>query len=97
MSDRVPREARKRNDLVYRAAALGGLGRAEEARAAVAETLARFPRVTVEWGAWWFGLLETEYRRLVETMRTAGFPVCASKEVIESTPGMKRLPECVTS
>jgi len=48
MLDRVPRETYKRNDLTYRAAALGGLGRAEEARAAVAETLTRFPRVTVE-------------------------------------------------
>jgi TolB-like protein len=97
MLERVPRETYKRNDLVYRAAALGGLGRADEARAAVAETLARFPRVTVEWGAWWFGLHETEYRRLVETMRAAGFPVCAARDVIQSTPEMKRLPECVTS
>jgi tetratricopeptide (TPR) repeat protein len=97
MLDHVPREAYLRNDLVYRAAALGALGRTEQARAAVAETLARFPRVTVEWGAWWWGLHEAEYRRLVETMRAAGFPVCATKEDIESTPDMKRLPECVTS
>ena len=41
--------------------------------------------------------LRTEYPRLVETMRAAGFPVCASKEVVESTPDLKRLPECVTS
>ena len=97
MLDRVPRETYKRNDFVYRAAALGGLGRTEEARAAVAETLARFPHVTVEWGAWWFGLHETEYRRLVETMRAAGFPLCATGEDVKSTPDMKRLPECIAA
>jgi hypothetical protein len=59
--------------------------------------LARFSRVTVEWGAWWFGLHETEYRRLVETMRQAGFPLCASEEDVRNTPDMKRLPECVSS
>jgi tetratricopeptide (TPR) repeat protein len=94
MLDHMPRETYLRSDLTYRAAALGALGRTEEARAAVAETLARHPRVTVEWGAWWFGLHEAEYRRLVETMRKAGFPVCAAKEDVESKPGMKRLPEC---
>ena len=96
MLDHVPRETYKRNDLTYRAAALGGLG-GEEARAAVAETLARFPRVTVEWGAWWYGLHPAEYRQLVETMRKAGFPLCATDEVVKSTPDMKRLPECITS
>ena len=73
------------------------MGRAEEARAAAAETPARFPHVTVEWGAWWFGLHETEYRRLVETMRAAGFPLCATDEDAKGTPDLKRLPECVTS
>jgi tetratricopeptide (TPR) repeat protein len=97
MLDHVPRETYLRNDLTYRAAALGALGRTEEARAAVAKTLARFPRVTVEWGAWWYGLPETGYRRLVETMREAGFPLCASGEDVRNTPEMKRLPECVSS
>ena len=94
MSDRLPPETYLRNDWVYRAAALGGLGRTDEARAAVAETLARFPDVTTEWGAWWYGLHETEYGRLVETMRAAGFPPCAGEDKVAATPGMKHLPEC---
>ena len=94
MQDHVPREAYLRNDFVYRAAALGALKRTDEARAAVAETLARFPRVTVEWGAWWFGLSEADYRRLAETMRQAGFPLCAGSEDLKATADLKRLPEC---
>jgi hypothetical protein len=46
--------------------------------------------------AHYYHLLEHEavYRRLNETTRAAGFPVCVTKEDIENTPEMKRLPEC---
>lgn len=94
MQDHVPKEAYLRHDFVYRAATLAALGRMDEARAAVAETLARFPQVTVEWGAWWYGLAPLDYRRLDETMRKAGFPVCASAEDVKSRPDFKPLPEC---
>ncbi len=94
MLDRVPRETYKWNDLVYRAAALGGLGRAEQTRAAVAETLARFPRMTVEYGAWWLGLTDADWRRLLETMRKAGFPPCSREQDLRDIPDTFHLPEC---
>ena len=97
MQEHVPREAYLRKDHVYRAATLAALGRREEASAAVAETLARFPRVTVEWAAWWFGLHPADHDRLVETMRKAGFPLCASADDLRNNPDLQRLPECAAS
>ncbi|WP_046868391.1 adenylate/guanylate cyclase domain-containing protein [Microvirga massiliensis] len=93
--DRKPRETYRRNNFVFRAASLAATGQAEEARAAVAETLARFPGLTIEsfavfdpsWSA-------AERLRLVETMRAAGFPACAKAEELSGLQKPARLPEC---
>ncbi|WP_191061138.1 tetratricopeptide repeat protein [Geminicoccus harenae] len=97
-ANRVPREACSSFDHVLRAAALAALGRGEEARAAVAETIAQFPDISAEG----FAILdpvwnESERQRLVETMRKAGFPLCASADDFRNSPDLQRLPECVGS
>ena len=94
MQDHIPREGFSSETYFLRAGSLAALGRTEEARAVVAETLARFPRVTVEWGAWWIGYTDADWQRLVETLRKAGFPLCASKEDLATMTDVKRLPEC---
>jgi tetratricopeptide (TPR) repeat protein len=94
--DRKPRESYRRTNFVFRAASLAAMGQAEKARAGVAETLARYPSLTVES----FAVLdpswsEAERRRLVETMRAAGFPACAKAEEVAGLQKPTRLPECV--
>ena len=51
----------------------------DEAKAAVKEALDHFPDITIEsytGGADW---IEAERQRMIETMRKAGFPACASE------------------
>ncbi|WP_159713907.1 hypothetical protein [Geminicoccus flavidas] len=97
-ANRVPREAYNLFDHVLRAAALAALGLGEEARAAVAETIAQFPHISVEG----FAILdpawnEDERQRPVETMRKAGSPLCASADDLRNSPDLQRLPECAAS
>jgi TolB-like protein/class 3 adenylate cyclase len=97
MQDRKPRENFKRNDYAFRAAILGALSRTEEAQAAVAEALGRFPDITVESIAGAPQWSNAEGQRLMETMRKAGFPVCAKQEDLQRNPIRKRLPECINA
>ena len=92
--DRMPRDAYTPSTFVYRAATLGMLGR-DDVKAATADALAALPGVTIETFAasYWASSRE----RLVEAMRAAGFPVCASANQVATMPGLVRLPECVTS
>jgi TolB-like protein len=93
--ERIPPESLRKNDLVYRAVGLAALGRADQARAAAGEAVARFPGLSIE-GYIVFdpGWSEAERRRLVETMRAAGFPACATPEEIAKLEKPTRLPEC---
>ena len=43
------------------------------------------------------GTHENDGRRLIETMRLAGFPACAKPEVLAGLAKPVRLPECVES
>ncbi|MEK0082203.1 adenylate/guanylate cyclase domain-containing protein [Benzoatithermus flavus] len=97
MLDRKPRDNYRRSDYVFRAAALGALGRVEEAHAAVAEALTRFPNLTVEGFAGAPEWSAAERQRLTDTMRRAGFPACAKQETLKIMPGLERLPECASS
>jgi TolB-like protein len=97
MLDRLPKEAYTPATHVYRAAALGALGRTEEAKHAVAEALARNPGLSIESFASAYGSNDAQRQLLTETMRQAGFPVCASEAVLKANPGLRRLPECLTS
>jgi hypothetical protein len=38
-----------------------------------------------------------EQEKLTKAMRKAGFPTCATAEDLKNHPGIKRLPECLTS
>jgi TolB-like protein/class 3 adenylate cyclase/Tfp pilus assembly protein PilF len=97
MQERRPRENYGRSDFVEGAAILAALGRSDEAKAAVTEALAQFPDVTVEGYAGSLGMSAAERQRLVETMKKAGFPVCAGAAELRATPQLVRLPECVTA
>ena len=81
---------------MLRAASYAALGRAAEAKAALADALAHHPDLTIEgligtpdWG-------DADRKRLNETMRAAGFPVCASAETLTKNPKLIRLPECLS-
>jgi TolB-like protein len=79
---------------VRRAAVFAALGRIDEAKAAVAETLKRFPGITIQSYVStpdWSG---AERQRLIETMRKAGFPACAPPEGIATLAKRISLPEC---
>jgi tetratricopeptide (TPR) repeat protein len=90
----IPRDAYGRDDFIYRAVLLNGTGHAEDARAAVAEALQHFPAISVEGWSGQAGYSGPERQRWVETMRKAGFPLCAgSKSLIEGAVA-RRLPEC---
>jgi TolB-like protein/class 3 adenylate cyclase/Tfp pilus assembly protein PilF len=97
MLDRFPKEAYTPATHVYRAAALGALGRSAEAKQAVAEALARSPGLSVESFVGLYGSNDAQRRLLTDTMRQAGFPVCASEATLKANPDLRRLPECLTS
>jgi TolB-like protein/class 3 adenylate cyclase len=79
---------------VRRAAVFAALGRIDEAKAAVAETLKRFPGITIQGYVSTPDWSEAERQRLIETMRTAGFPACAPPEGIATLAKRISLPEC---
>jgi hypothetical protein len=92
---RRPREIYSGSDYVLHASILAGLGRQAEADVAVKEALAARPGLSIE--SWLDdpGWSEVERPRLLETMRKAGFPACASAQYLKQSPNLKRLPECV--
>jgi DNA-binding winged helix-turn-helix (wHTH) protein/TolB-like protein/Tfp pilus assembly protein PilF len=75
-------------------AALATLGRSEEAAAWVEKAAAARPDLTIEAIANQPGYGDAERRRLVETMRLAGFPACATPEARAKFEKAVRLPEC---
>lgn len=78
-----------------RAGSLAMLGRKTEADAAVKEALQRFPDLSIEAIANDPAFNAAEHQRHIETMRLAGFPPCASGEVLAGRTKPLRLPECV--
>jgi TolB-like protein/class 3 adenylate cyclase len=95
MMDRIPLESRRKFQWVQRAAAYAALRRSGEAQAAVSEALTKYPDISIE------GFVvadpsysEGERAHMVETMRAAGFPVCASAAKLAEFDTPDRLPEC---
>lgn len=82
----------------YRPAALAAVGRTEEAKTLISETLKRFPDLTIE-GRVNEPLVNTDAdrKRLMETMRLAGFPPCANPELLAKIDKPVRLPECLAN
>ena len=72
----------------------GGLGRMDEAKAAVAETLKRYPDITNQSYVSTPDWSEAERHRLIETMHKAGFSACAPPETLATLVKPVSLPEC---
>jgi TolB-like protein len=92
--ERQPFETLTRYGLVTRAAIYAGLDRLEEAKDAVADTLAQYPDLTIESFISDPGMSDDERRRFTETMRKAGFPVCAKDDGPADAAVAALLPEC---
>jgi TolB-like protein/class 3 adenylate cyclase/Flp pilus assembly protein TadD len=90
-----PRGRKDFKDYHYDAILLAELGRAEEARAAVAEMLKVFPDHSIEYFVGEPGLPEWEVELITGSMRKAGFPLCANENVLKEFPDLIRMPECI--
>ncbi|MFO1047258.1 MAG: FlgO family outer membrane protein [Geminicoccaceae bacterium] len=97
MFNRMPADTYTANGYVYRAATLGGLGDTDGAKRAVADATSRLPEISIETFVTHQASNPAERERLIETMRAAGFPVCAAPASLAEDPGLQRLPECAAS
>jgi TolB-like protein/class 3 adenylate cyclase/tetratricopeptide (TPR) repeat protein len=79
---------------VVRSSSLAALGRIDEAKASVSESLKQYPDLSVEGIINESSLSETERGRFTETMPLAGFPLCAKPEALGQLAKPARLPEC---
>ena len=95
--DRMPVDAYPPSAYIYRAATLGALGKHEAAKQAVDVALKYNPNLSIE--TWVAGHASNpdEHERLIDSMRKAGFPVCAGPDAIKAATGVPRLPECAAS
>ncbi|NRP70585.1 Transcriptional regulator HilA [Ensifer psoraleae] len=97
MLDRVTTANYNRDKWVFKAGSLAALGRTAEAKSWVEQALKVFPDLNAELMNNDPGYNEAEHRRLVETMRLAGFPLCLTKEQLDKFEKPRRLPECQKS
>ena len=79
-----------------RAASYAAVGRSEEAKSAVSDTLQHFPDLTIEGFTGTANASDSDRIRLIGPMRAAGFPPCAKPEVLAKNPQLVRLPECAS-
>jgi TolB-like protein/class 3 adenylate cyclase len=94
--DRLPKENYTFYSWVLRAASYAALGRSAEAKAALSDALVHHPELTIEGLTGTEGWSDGERRWMIERMRGAGFPVCASTETLTKKPQLIRMPECVS-
>jgi hypothetical protein len=94
MIARLPEGAVMPTLRVIDAAALAAVGRSREAAAATAAALKADPGLSIEGVTGAPGWAEDERRRLVETLRLAGFPPCAPPTAAAAIAEGLRLPEC---
>ena len=92
--ERVPPTNYNRSRWVIRGGSYAALDRADEAQAIVKQALIQFPDLTIEGFVSDPGWSEAERQRLIETMRSAGFPACAKPEELARFANPRRLPEC---
>jgi tetratricopeptide (TPR) repeat protein len=92
--ERQPPESRSLGGWVQQAAGYAALGRTEEARATVADALARHPKPSIQGFLSRPDFSEAERKRTGGLMRKAGFPVCAKPEELAKVEKPLRLPEC---
>ena len=81
----------------YRPAALAAVGRTPEAKTLISEALKSFPDLTIEGRVNEPAYTDADRKRLIETMRIAGFPPCARPELLAKIDKPMRLPECLAN
>jgi TolB-like protein/class 3 adenylate cyclase len=94
--ERLPKENYTFYSWVLRAASLAALGRSKEAKAALSDALAHHPDLTIEGLTGTDGWGDAERKWMIERMRAADFPICASADILAKNPQLIRLPECVS-
>jgi tetratricopeptide (TPR) repeat protein len=94
--ERIPKDKYQLYSWVLRAASYAALGASEEAKSALADALTRYPDLTIERFIGTPDWSDIDRKRLNETMRVAGFPVCAKPETLVKNPQLARLPECIS-
>jgi hypothetical protein len=94
--ERLPKEKYQRFTWVVLASSYAALGREPQAKATVADTLARNPDLTIEGFIGTPDWTDAARKGLVQPMRAAGFPVCAKPETLAKNPQLVRLPECLS-
>jgi TolB-like protein/DNA-binding SARP family transcriptional activator/Flp pilus assembly protein TadD len=94
MMDRLAPDSYMLHTWIMRGGALAAVGRGVEAKTSVEQALERHPDLTVESVANEPHYNEAEINRFVDTMRLAGFPLCAKPETLAGTEKPLRLPEC---
>src|SRR3954447_664711 len=92
--DRQPLDSLDRGAFVMRAALYAALDRIDDAHRAVADTLGRYPDLTIEGFVSDPGYNDVERGKFMQAMRKAGFPACASADVLAGLAKPVRLPEC---
>jgi TolB-like protein/Tfp pilus assembly protein PilF len=92
--DRLPEAQRIPIHLTFLAASLAKLGRQEEAAAAAAQLRARQPNASAELAVNIGSLPEGQRDLLVEGLRGAGLPLCATEGDLLGMAQPTRLPEC---
>ena len=92
---RQPEEQWNSDGFVVMAGRLAALGRKDEAAALARRGMARFPGLlSIERFALNRGWPPYASQVMVDLMRRAGFPACATNEELADTPNPVRLPEC---
>jgi TolB-like protein/class 3 adenylate cyclase len=92
-----PADKRTRTGRVLDAAALAEVGRIDAAREAAARILADEPGFTIQTFVSEPGSSEAEREAIARAMRKAGFPACASAEVLATLQNPFPLPECAAA
>ena len=92
MIERLPADGFTPAIRAMHAGALAAVGRTEDAAGVVGEALTAIPDTSIEAIANAPDLGEAERRRLIETMRLAGFPPCAAPQALPDRA--RRLPDC---
>jgi hypothetical protein len=92
--ERRPLDSLGRGSLVLRAVAYAAVDRIDDAHRAVANTLAQYPDLTIESYLSDPGWNDVERGKLTQAMRKAGFPACASADVLAKMAKPVHLPEC---
>jgi tetratricopeptide (TPR) repeat protein len=92
--ERRPLDSLGRGSLVLRAALYAAVDRIDDAHRAVADTLARYPDLTIEGFISDPGWNDVERGKYMQAMRKAGFPACASANALTKIAKPVHLPEC---